>query len=60
MTGAVENVNSSEMKSLRLSLDLIYSKHVVMDKIESAEVSDINTTNTPDAMDDVGDGIVPM
>ena len=58
--GAVDNMNKLERKYLKRKLELMDSERVVVDAGDSVEVSDTNTTNTSDAMDDVGDAIVPM
>ena len=60
IAGAVDNKNKSERKSLRRRSDLMDSEHVVVDMGESVEVADTNTKNILDAMDYVGDTIVPM
>ena len=57
---AADNTIKSERKALRHRLDLMDSERVVVDAGDSVEVSDANTTSTSDAMDDVGDSIVPM
>ena len=58
--GAVDNMNKLERKYLKRKLELMDSERIVVDAGDSVEVSDTNTTNTSDAMDDVGDAIVPM
>ena len=58
--GAVDNMNKLERKYLRRRLDLIDSERVVMDTGDSVEVVNTNTTNTSDAMDDVGEANVPV
>ena len=58
--GAVDDMNKLERKYLKRKLELMDSERIVVDAGDSVEVSDTNTTNTSDAMDDVGDAIVPM
>ena len=53
--GAVYNMNRTERKYLMERLDLMYSECV-----DSVKVSDVNTTNTSDAMDDMGDENFPI
>ena len=45
---------------MRCSLDLMGSYNLVLDADDSMKVANANTTNTSDAMDDVGDVIFPM